>query len=583
MTSTEPRTERSTVRTDDGVDLAVHTQGEPGAPVVVLVHGYPDDHTVWDGVAAILAERFRVVRYDVRGCGASSVPDGTAAYRLPRLAADLATVLDAVSPRSPVHLVAHDWGSIQSWEAVTDPALAHRFSSFTSISGPSLDMAATWLRGSATHPVAGLRQLADSYYIALFNLPRLPELAVRGGVLDAAVTRSARAGTPWKRDRPRKRAHRKDATNGLELYRANFADRMLRPRPRRTDVPVQVLAPTHDHHVTAALQTQAPAPYVTCLHTREVVGNHWVVEQRPAMVAAKITELIDHTTGGPLPRGLRPSARPGPLAGRLALVTGAGSGIGRATSVELARRGADVVVTDIDETAAKETAALVEAAGGHAWAQRLDVADADAWDEVVESVVAAHGVPTIVVNNAGIGMGGPFLATTVEDWRKIIDVNLWGVIHGSRVLGGLMAEHGEGGQVVNVASAAAFAPSRIMSAYGTTKAAVLALTESLRAELSYAGIGVTAVCPGFVDTDISRTTRFVGTDEAEQARLSAHQQASYRRRNYTPERLARHLVDALVADRPVVAVSAESKFFQLGHRYLPALTRRIARLDLNEL
>lgn len=582
-TPPERRTERTTVRTDDGVDLAVVSQGEPGAPVVVLVHGYPDDHTVWDGVATILAERFRVVRYDVRGCGASSVPEGTAAYRMPRLAADLAAVVDAVSPHAPVHLAAHDWGSIQSWEAVTDPALADRFASFTSISGPSLDMASTWLRSSARHPRAGLRQLADSYYIALFQLPLLPELAVRGGVLDAAVTRSARAGTPWSRHRPRKRAARKDAVNGLELYRANFADRMARPRPRATDVPVQVLAPTQDHHVTPALQTQAPVPYAARLHTREIVGNHWVVEQRPAMVAEKITELVDHTTGGPLPRSLRTTHRGGELAGRLALVTGAGSGIGRATAVELARRGADVVVTDVDETAAKETVPLVEAAGGEAWAYRLDVADADAWDEVVAAVRAAHGVPDVVVNNAGIGMGGGFLDTTVEDWQRVLDVNLWGVIHGSRVLGRALAERGEGGQIVNVASAAAFAPSRIMSAYGTTKAAVLALTESLRAELSYAGVGVTAVCPGFVNTAITRTTRFVGTDEAEQARLSAHQQASYARRNYTPERLARHLVDALVADRAVVAVSAEARFFQLGHRYLPALTRRLARLDLNEL
>lgn len=585
LVSHTPGPARSTLTTADGVDLAVYEQGVPGAPTVVLVHGYPDDHTVWDGVAAELEDRFRVVRYDVRGCGASSVPDNTRDYALPRLAADLAAVLDAVSPHEPVHLVAHDWGSIQSWEAVTDPAFADRLASYTSISGPSLDMAAVWLRGGARRPRAALAQLAHSYYIGLFQLPALPELAARRGLVDTLVTRSARAGTPWARNRPRLTPAPKDAVNGIELYRANFVGRMARPRPRRTTVPVQVLAPTHDPHVTTPLQTQAPAPYVDRLHSRSIVGNHWVVAQRPAMVATKITEFIDHTTGGPLPRSLRPAATlpEGDVGGRLALVTGGGSGIGRATCLELARRGADVIVADIDETSAKETVALVAETGREAWAYGLDVADAEAWDRLAEQVVAAHGVPDVVVNNAGIGMGGAFLDTSVDDWRRIIDVNLYGVIHGSRVFGRLLAERGEGGHVVNVASAAAFAPSRIMSAYGTTKAAVLALTESLRAELSYAGIGVTAVCPGFVDTNISRTTRFVGTDAVEQERLSANQQASYRRRNYTPERLARHLVDAIVADRPVAAISAEARFFQLGHRYVPALTRRLARLDLNEI
>lgn len=576
---------RSTITTDDGIELALHEQGVPGAATVVLVHGYPDDHTVFDGVAAELAGRFRVVRYDVRGCGASGVPTATGDYALPRLAADLGAVLDAVSPHEPVHLVAHDWGSIQAWEAVTDPAFADRLASFTSISGPSLDMAAVWLRGGARRPGAALTQLAHSYYIGLFQLPVLPELAARRGLVGALVTRSARAGTPWARRRPRVSPETKDAVNGIELYRANVVSRMARPRPRRTSVPVQVLAPTHDPHVTTPLQTEAPRPFVDRLHTRSIVGNHWVVAQRPAMVAAKITEFIDHTTGGPLPRSLRPaSSRPeGHFGGQLVLVTGGGSGIGRATCLELARRGADVVVADIDETSAKETVTLVAETGREAWAYHLDVADPEAWDRLADQVTTAHGVPDVVVNNAGIGMGGAFLDTSVDDWRRIIDVNLWGVIHGSRVFGRLLAERGEGGHVVNVASAAAFAPSRIMSAYGTTKAAVLALTESLRAELSYAGVGVTAVCPGFVDTNISKTTRFVGTDEAEQARLSANQQASYRRRNYTPERLARHLVDAVVADKPVAAISAEARFFQLGHRYAPAVTRRLARLDLNQI
>src|SRR5690625_3001129 len=102
------------VRSADGTNLAVYEQGT-GATTVVCVHGYPDDHTVWDGVAAELARWYRVVTYDVRGAGSSDVPRTRDAYRLDRLEEDLTAVMDAVSPGEPVHLLAHDWGSIQAW------------------------------------------------------------------------------------------------------------------------------------------------------------------------------------------------------------------------------------------------------------------------------------------------------------------------------------------------------------------------------------------------------------------------------------------------------------------------------------
>src|SRR3954449_2748026 len=112
------------------VRLAVEEQGPPHAPTVLLVHGYPDTHRVWDEVADALSGPFHVVRYDVRGAGASSAPRGRKAYRLEHLKDDLLAVADAVSPDAPVHLVGHDWGSIQSWEAVTEPGAEKRFASF---------------------------------------------------------------------------------------------------------------------------------------------------------------------------------------------------------------------------------------------------------------------------------------------------------------------------------------------------------------------------------------------------------------------------------------------------------------------
>ncbi len=192
-------------------------------------------------------------------------------------------------------------------------------------------------------------------------------------------------------------------------------------------------------------------------------------------------------------------------------------------------------------------------------------------------------MPDVIVNNAGIGMGGAFLGTSTADWEKIIGVNLWSVIHGSRLFAAQMVQHGQGGQIVNIASAAAYSPSRIYPAYATTKAAVLMLTECLRAELGREDIGVTAICPGFVDTDISKTTVHVGVDESVQQKLREHAVASYGRRNYTPERLAKHAVRAAARNTPVAAISAESKFFRAVSRFAPPLGRQIAKVDLNKL
>ncbi|MBS2079498.1 SDR family NAD(P)-dependent oxidoreductase, partial [Mycobacterium tuberculosis] len=129
-----------------------------------------------------------------------------------------------------------------------------------------------------------------------------------------------------------------------------------------------------------------------------------------------------------------------------------------------------------------------------------------------------HGVVDILVNNAGIGMAGRFLETSSANWENIMGVNVGGVISGSRAFGAQMVERGEGGTIINVASAAAFLPSKSMVAYSTTKAAVLALSESLRADFADEGIRVTAVCPGFVNTNIAKSTIYAGMSAEQQER-----------------------------------------------------------------
>jgi pimeloyl-ACP methyl ester carboxylesterase len=292
------------VTATDGVDLAVNEAGPPDAPTIVCVHGYPDNSSAWDGVVAELAGRYHVVTYDVRGAGRSGKPAQQQAYRLDQLAADLGAVVDAVSPDRAVHLLAHDWGSIQSWHAVTGQQLAGRVASYTSVSGPSLDHTAYWMRsalrpgGARVRDVA--RQLAESAYILLFTMPVLPEWLWRTGVLDrglAAASMIGRGSAPagGGAHLPRTLA---DKINGLQLYRANMPHRLRRPRPRRTDVPVQVLAPTRDVFVSPALQIGAPAPWASDLRVREIAGGHWVIGTQPDVIARHTSELIEHVEYG---------------------------------------------------------------------------------------------------------------------------------------------------------------------------------------------------------------------------------------------------------------------------------------------
>ncbi len=570
----------SRVVSSDGVGLAVHCyDAHPDAPTVICVHGYPDNSSVWDGVVSELGSDYRVVTYDVRGAGASDKPKQRRAYRMDQLADDLAAVVDALSPDRPVHLLAHDWGSIQTWHSVSGQALHGRIVSFTSVSGPSLDHAGAWLRaGLGPHPRAwraALTQLAHSSYIGFFQLPVVPELACRSGVLGALVE-----GGAHKRPLA-------DMINGLQLYRANMFSRMAAPSEQHTEVPVQILAPTRDVYVTAALQTEAPVRWASDLRTRSIEGGHWVVSSRPDVIARCTRELIDHVEGGAEPRALAAArvttADRRRFEGQLVVVTGGGRGMGRETALTFAAQGAEIIVADINDEAAAETVHLAETAGATAHAYHLDVADPAAFTRFAALVRTEHDVPDVVVNNAGIGMAGSFLDTSEADWSRVIDVNLWSVIHGSRLFGAQMVARGQGGRIVNIASAAAYSPSLTYPAYATTKAAVLMLTQCLRAELGREGIGAIAICPGFIDTDISKTTQHVGLSAAAQDKRRAHAVQSYGRRNYTAARAARHIVDATYRNRPLAAITAESKAFHAISRFTPGLARKLATVDLNTL
>jgi NAD(P)-dependent dehydrogenase (short-subunit alcohol dehydrogenase family) len=380
-----------------------------------------------------------------------------------------------------------------------------------------------------------------------------------------------------------------DAAHGLGLYRRNMRRRLRDPRPDAVaHMPVQLVVARRDPFVSPRL-LDGVERWAPVLLRRTVDAGHWLPRTRPEQVAGWIEEFVAGVEAGkpptspptshPLERNSPASDPARRFAGRLVLVTGAGSGIGRATALAFADAGARVLAVDVDAAAAERTAELARLCGAEATALRADVSDADAMEQLDRTVAAEHGVVDVLVNNAGIGVAGSFLDTPVEEWRRVLDVNLWGVLHGCRLVGRRMVDRGRGGHIVNVASAAAFTPSRALPAYSTSKAAVLMLSECLRAELAAEGIGVTAVCPGFVSTSITRTTRFVGRSADEQERMRDRSTRLYRRRNYPPERVAAAILRAVERNTAVASVTVEARAMHLLSRAAPGVLRALARID----
>lgn len=272
-----------------GLSLAVREYGAPpdlpDADHVVLVHGYPDNQDMWAPVAGRLAGAgMHVVTYDVRGAGSSDVPTRTEDYRVELLVDDLVAVLDATVPGDArVHLVGHDWGSVQLWEAVLseadDPRLRGRIASFTSVSGPALDHMSYLSRHPQGRTLKLLRQLGHSWYVFAFQVPLLPELAWR------TAARPIGALGHWGPELA------DDATNGLNLYRANLRRGTARDRDRRTDVPVVAVAPRRDPYLTGVTVEDLDRRCSDVRVVRPDTG-HWLPRTHPDLLADLVLEQV---------------------------------------------------------------------------------------------------------------------------------------------------------------------------------------------------------------------------------------------------------------------------------------------------
>lgn len=265
-----------------GAELAVFEYGPvpaPEVPSLLLVHGYPDDHRVFLPLIRELAETFHVIAYDTRNAGSSSAPHGKDSFLLQALVDDLYAVLAATSTSS-VHLVGHDWGSIQGWAAVQDPRAGGRISRFTSVSGPDLGHVSWWMRQRLRHPRGWFQlvgQLLRSQYVAVFQIPLLPEALWR-----FFLTRSY--------ERAAGRRINNNPIRGLALYRANIPRR--HQPPARVPIPVHVVVPVKDPFVSPSL-TEGLENWVPDLTVTKVDAGHWWPETHPAD-CAKALQAAHH-------------------------------------------------------------------------------------------------------------------------------------------------------------------------------------------------------------------------------------------------------------------------------------------------
>ena len=262
------------------------------------------------------------------------------------------------------------------------------------------------------------------------------------------------------------------------------------------------------------------------------------------------------------------------LRGKNVLVTGAASGIGRASARLFAEAGAKLIVCDVNEAGLAELEKELHEKDALLFAAKVDVSDRAAMQAFSERVHREVSALDVLLNNAGVGLGGGLLETSLDDWEWVLKINLWGVIHGCHFFVPKMVERAKGGAVINVASVLGLHAAPNTIGYATSKFGVVGLSESLRAELLPHGIEVTAICPGLINTPIIANGR-VRAPDAEKVRDRALKMFSTR--GHPPELVARAIVDSAKQGGGVRPVAPEAWGIWMLQRFAPALLPRIER------
>lgn len=244
--------------------------------------------------------------------------------------------------------------------------------------------------------------------------------------------------------------------------------------------------------------------------------------------------------------------------GKNAIVTGGASGIGRALCLELGKQGAIVTVTDVNAEGAEQVAGEIESSGGSADSGFLDVTKADEVREFVEKTASEKDCLDFMFNNAGIVVVGELKDTLLEDWRKLVDINLMGVVHGMHAAYAVMIKQGHG-HIVNTASASGFAPTPLFPAYSAMKHAIVGLTTAACTEAASLGVRVSAFCPWIVDTPLFTDDSYRSFDKEGGDYLP----------KLTPEYCARVALKGVAKNKAIIPVGLESKAMYYSYRLFP--------------
>ena len=253
--------------------------------------------------------------------------------------------------------------------------------------------------------------------------------------------------------------------------------------------------------------------------------------------------------------------------GKVVVVTGAASGIGREIALAFARLGARLSLCDIEGEGLGRVRGELDSLGCEPYTEVVDVSQARQVGEFCDNTYRQMGRVDVLCNNAGVGYGGKFEESSLDDWKWIMGANLWGVIHGCHFFYPRMIEQGDGGHIVNIASGAGIMPLPMTTAYCCTKYGVVGFSETLRAEAAAHGIGVTAICPGIVSTNITKELRMCsGTERSSVSEVANKAHWFFMRFGYSPEKVADSVVRAVEKNKVVVSVDKGTYLMDLTHR-----------------